>query len=242
MAFSADELRVLRRALAEVLHPSRTAATGFTPPRPAEYVQDYLRLVEAVDDAVYEAGRMRVFLLDELSRYRQALPGTAAGYLERLTTALAGGYVPGADDLAALRRLRALPSGTPEHRRRTTLLRRCETLAENDVRLRLEAHMPTPRRLLSLPGPTSAPDRDPEQTPDEKPPATPAPQGPPPQEDPGRRTPTPAEIWPPHRRARKPEQEDHETGYETRYEAAREIGREIGREFGHAVEQEARSA
>jgi hypothetical protein len=159
MAFSADELRVLRRALAEVLHPSRIPA-GAVPavavPRPAEHVQDYLGLAEAVDDAVQEAGRLRAFLLAELRRYREALPGSAAGYLERLTAAAGAGYLPEADDLAALRLLRAQPAGTPEHHRRTALLRHCESLAENDVRLRLEAHMPAPRRLLALPGPSAA--------------------------------------------------------------------------------------
>ncbi|MCL2553967.1 MAG: hypothetical protein FWE75_17670 [Actinomycetia bacterium] len=215
MAFSANELSVLRRALAEVLHPSRrpgppAASTALSPaaaPRPAEYVQDCLRLAEALDEAVHEAGRLRAFLLDELVRYRQALPGSAAGYLERLTAALAAGYVPRADDLAALRRLRALPCGPAESRRRAVLLRRSETLAENDVRLRLEAHMTmtAPRRLLTLPGladepnpkPAPKPGPGPGQAPEEKPkPATP--------DKP--RTPTPAEIWPPHRRTRKPDQ------------------------------------
>jgi hypothetical protein len=178
MAFSADEVRVVRRALAEVLHPSRTAvavAAAVVAPRPAEYVHDYLRLTEAVDDAVHEAGRMRAFLLDELSRYRQALPGTAPGYLERLRAALAGGYLPGPDDLAALRSLRAMPCGTSEHRRRTAVLRRCETLAENHVRLRLEAHMPAPRRLLHLPGLTEEPTLASAPKPTPKPTPKPAP-------------------------------------------------------------------
>ena len=214
MAFSADELRVLRRALAEVLHPSRRAGVPAAPaaapapaavPSPAAYVQDCLRLTEALDEAVHEAGRLRAFLLDELFRYRQALPGSAGGYLDRLVTALATGYVPGADDLAALRRLRALPCGTAENQRRTALLRRCETLAENDVRLRLEAHMHAPRRLLTLPGladepapkPAPKPGPAPAQAPEEKPKPA-APDKP--------RTPTPAEIWPPHRRTTKPDQ------------------------------------
>lgn len=231
MAFSADELRVVRRALAEVLHPSRAApapsAAEPLVPRPTEYVQDYLRLVEAVDEAMFEAGRLRAFLLDELERYREALPGSAGGYLDRLGSALAGGYVPGPDDLAALRRLRSSPCGTPEYLRRTALLRRCEILAENDVRLRLEAHMPEPRRLLTLlpprpeladepkprPKPGQKPVQKPAQKPGQKPGQKPAEPAPTPQpaappvepEDPGRRTPTPAEIWPPHRRRRKPE-------------------------------------
>lgn len=215
MAFSADEVRVLRRALAEVLGPHRKAGvpTLVVAPRPGEYVQDCLRLANGLEDAVQEAGRMRSFLLAELYRYREALPGAATGYLDRLTAALAVGYLPGPDDLGALRRLRALPSGTPEHHRRTALLRRCETLAENDVRQRLEAHMPAPRRLLTLPLPATAPavaagDADkpkPRPVPAAKPkPGTPPPPAEP--RDPGRRTPTPAEIWPPNRRDRKPDE------------------------------------
>ena len=117
MAFSADELRVLRRALADApCTPARpTAAVA---PRPAEDVQDCLRLAEAVDEAAREAGRLRAFLLADLRRYRDALPGIAAGYLERLRTPWPPA-TPGPDDLAALRRLRALPSGAPEHLRRT---------------------------------------------------------------------------------------------------------------------------
>ncbi|WP_328467643.1 hypothetical protein [Streptomyces sp. NBC_00448] len=215
MAFSADEVRVLRRALAEVLGPHRRAGvpTLVVAPRPAEYVQDYLRLADGLEDVVREAGRMRAFQQAELHRYRLALPGAVSGYLDRLATALASGYLPGPDDLAALRRLRALPSGTPEHHRRTALLRRCETLAENDVRQRLEAHMPAPRRLLTLPLPAAAtaagaaddPKPRPAPTPGAKPkPATPPPAAEP--RDPGRRTPTPAEIWPPNRRDRKPDE------------------------------------
>jgi hypothetical protein len=210
MAFSADELRVVRRALAEVLHPSRSAALVAVP-RPAEYGQDYLRLVEALDEAAHEAGRLRAFLLEELHRYRQALPGSSVGYLERLGAALEGGYLPGPDDLAALRRLRSQPCGAPEHLRRTALLHRCETLAENDVRLRLEAHMPAPRRLLTLlpPRPELAdePPQQPKGDPAKKPETPPTP------EDPGRRMPTPAEVWPPNRRkpaaAPNPADPDH---------------------------------
>jgi hypothetical protein len=219
MAFSAEELRVLRRALAEVLHPSRSGGLTAVPHRPAEYAQDYLRLAASLDEALSEAGRLRGFLLDELRRYREALPGSAGGYLERLAGALAAGYLPASDDLAALRRLRAQPSGTVEHRRRTTLLRRCETLAENDVRQRLEAHMPAPRRLLALPGPNAAADTpEPEEKPATAPrPGTapspaPAPDpespGTEPAPDPGRRTPTPAEIWPPGRRPAPPHDRD----------------------------------
>jgi hypothetical protein len=208
MAFSADEVRVLRCALAAALNPRRgpAAPAVVVAPRAADYVPDCLRLADALDDAVREAARLRVFLLDELRRYRDALPGTAAGYLERLTAALAGGYVPGPDDLAGLRRLRTQPCGTPEHHRRTALLRRCEILAENDVRQRLEAHMPAPRRLLTFPGPTRLAE-EPKPAPAPRPkPAPAAPEPAPEPQDPGRRTPTPAEIWPPHRRDRKPDE------------------------------------
>ncbi|WP_405585701.1 hypothetical protein [Streptomyces sp. NBC_01190] len=212
IAFSADELRVVRRALAEVLHPSRSAAATAVP-RPAAYVQDYLRLTASLDEALHEAARLHGFLLDDLRRYRQALPGASAGYLERLAAALARGYLPVPDDLAALRLLRSQPCAAPEHLRRTALLRQCETLAENDVRLRLEAAMPAPRRLLTLlPSPVLAdepkqpqqpqqPQRDAKKKPAQQPQTPPAP------EEPGRRTPTPAEIWPPNRRTpAKPDQ------------------------------------
>lgn len=85
--------------------------------------------------------------------------------------------------------------------------------AENDVRQRLEAHMPAPRRLLTFPGvPRLADEPKPTPaTPRPKPvPAAPEPEHEPEPEPepkkPGRRTPTPAEIWPPHRRDRKPDQ------------------------------------
>ncbi|WP_225848115.1 hypothetical protein [Streptomyces sp. HPF1205] len=233
LAFSADEVRVVRRVLAEALRPGRTAAaagpacrTVVAPRAPAHtpahlqaHVLDCLRLAAAVDDALEEAARTRAFLLAELRRYRHALPGTAAGYLERLRAALADGYVPGSADLAALRALRALPCGTAEHQRRTALLRRCEILADHDVRLRLEAHMPAPRRLPTPPPvpalaepPAEEPGKEPnkeQERPEESPapePEEPRPQPhrPRPRPEPGRRTPTPAEIWPPHRRPHHP--------------------------------------
>ncbi|MFJ3922879.1 hypothetical protein [Streptomyces sp. NPDC090022] len=102
MAFSAAELHVLRRSLAHALQSS-------TAPLPATAVQDCLRLAQAVDEAVREAGRLRAFLAEDLGRYRAALPGSLVGYLELLREALAGGYEPVADDLAALRALRGNP-------------------------------------------------------------------------------------------------------------------------------------
>src|SRR5262245_43736076 len=97
MAFGADELRVLRRALAAAAHPA---------PLADEDVQACLSLAESVDEAVHEAGRLRAFLLADLARYRAALPGSVIGYLELLQDALALGCPPDADDLTALRALR----------------------------------------------------------------------------------------------------------------------------------------
>jgi len=126
MAFSADELRVLRRALAQALQPT-TSPTSAHP----EDVHDYLRLADAVDEAASEGARLRTFLFAELVRYRSALPGSAPGFLERLNGALESGYVPAPDDLAALRRLRGRPYDA--------MLRRCERLAEAAVQAGLRA-------------------------------------------------------------------------------------------------------
>ncbi|RLU85788.1 hypothetical protein CTZ27_25780 [Streptomyces griseocarneus] len=162
MAFSADELRVLRRALAIALDP-RSVPNRPTPER-AEEVREYLRLAESVDEAAREGGRLRAFLLADLARYRAALPGAAAGYTERLQDAIAAGYQPGAEDLAALRALCSGPSGGAEADRRRALLHRCEHLAELAVRARLAERAVTPAavpasrpqpgrtRLLALPG------------------------------------------------------------------------------------------
>ncbi|MFD9614338.1 hypothetical protein ACFWWS_33765 [Streptomyces sp. NPDC059083] len=178
MAFSADELRVLRRALAVALHPA---------PLQDEDVQDCLRLAESVDEAVREAGRLRAFLLADLARYREALPGSLGGYLELLREALTAGYDPAADDLAALRALRRNPAAAE-------LLARCQVLAERSVRARLArvsqatappaALAPSRARLLALPGGRSAADE-----PKPKPPA--------PTERP---VPKPSEVFPPRRR------------------------------------------
>ncbi|MFC9339556.1 hypothetical protein ACFT0G_02785 [Streptomyces sp. NPDC057020] len=180
MAFSADELRVLRRALAVALHPA---------PLQDEDVQDALLLAESVDEAVREAGRLRAFLLDDLARYREALPGSLSGYLELLQDALAAGYDPAADDLAALRALRRNPAAA-------ALLARCQILAERSVRARLArvsqatatpaaATSVSRARLLALPGGRAAAD---------KPKPTPTP---PPAERP---VPKPSEVFPPRRR------------------------------------------
>ncbi|AJF65809.1 hypothetical protein [Streptomyces vietnamensis] len=180
MAFSADELRVLRRALAIALHPA--------PLQDAD-VQDCLRLTESVDEAVREAGRLRAFLLGDLVRYREALPGSLSGYLELLRDALAAGYDPDADDLSALRALRRNPAAAE-------LLDRCQVLAERSVRARLArvsqatastaagAPSVSRARLLALPGGRAAADG-----PKPKPPA--------PAERP---VPKPSEVFPPRRR------------------------------------------
>ncbi|WUD73967.1 hypothetical protein OG937_20880 [Streptomyces sp. NBC_00510] len=210
MAFSADELRVLRRALSAALQSSTMI------PTPDE-VRDYLRLAEDIDEAAREGGRLRTFQLAELARYRAALPGSAAGYLERLTGALDTGYVPLPDDLAALRRLHDAPCTDAEAHRRRAVLRRCEHLAELDVRARLEARIPAPSqpcgtpstgraRLRALPGGRAAAD-DPKPGPKPEPKTPPAePAAPDPGEE-KRKVPTPAEIFPPRRRTPPPPEE-----------------------------------
>ncbi|GDY54699.1 hypothetical protein SVIO_053220 [Streptomyces violaceusniger] len=134
-------------------------------PDRAEEVQDCLRLAEAVDEVVREGGRLRAFLLDELARYRAALPGAAVGYLEQLQGALAAGYEPLAEDLAALRALCGSAAGGDEATRRRALLSQCEHLAERGVRARLAERLrpvveprtrPVAPRLRALPGGVSA--------------------------------------------------------------------------------------
>ncbi|MEU8654780.1 hypothetical protein [Streptomyces sp. NPDC048737] len=211
MVFGAEELRVLRRALALALHPG---------PASAEDVQDCHRLAVSLDEAVCEAARLRAFLVSDLARYRAALPGTVAGYLTLLEEVLGAGHRPEADDLAALRALRGNPKAA-------VLLERCQVLAEQDVRARLARRavrravpaapvVPASRtRLLALPGGRCAateeagPDRlavaaeEPTPRPGRKPvekPAAPAP-GPvpvkPQEPEPSRRpVPTPGEVFP----------------------------------------------
>ncbi|MEH0424190.1 hypothetical protein [Streptomyces sp. B21-083] len=196
MAFGAEELRVLRRALALALHPG---------PASAEDVQDCLRLAESVDEAAHEGIRLRAFLVADLARYRAALPGTAAGYLTLLEEALGAGYRPDPDDLAALRALRGNPVAA-------ALLERCMRHAERDVRARLGARtadrapvapkVPASRtRLLALPGGLAAqePARKPAERPAEKQPQerpAPAPRPAPDAPRPGRPVPTPGEVFP----------------------------------------------
>ncbi|KUO08160.1 hypothetical protein [Streptomyces sp. DSM 15324] len=210
MAFGAEELRVLRRALALALHPG---------PASDEDVQDCHRLAESLDEALCEAARLRAFLVADLGRYRAALPGAAAGYLPLLEEVLATGHRPGPEDLAALRTLRHDPAAA-------ALLARCQVLAEQDVRARLARRTPrqasvaaplvpaSRTRLLALPGgrsaeadgaPATGSDDAPREEPRKKPaerPAAPAPGPAPgpvkrPAPEPGRRpVPTPGEVFP----------------------------------------------
>lgn len=188
MAFGAEELRVLRRALALALHPS---------PVSAEDLQDCLRLAESVDEAAREGVRLRAFLVADLARYRAALPGTAAGYLLLLEEALGNGYRPNPDDLAALRALRGNPAAA-------TLLDRCRTLAEQDVRARLSVRAvpPSRTRLLALPGGLAS--EEGAKKPADKPAAQPQPRPPAKTPHPERPIPTPGEVFPPKRKPAPP--------------------------------------
>lgn len=199
MAFSADELRVLRRALAHALQTtSHSAPLSAFGAEWSQDIQEYLRLAEAVDEAAREGGRLRAFLLADLARYREALPGSAAGYLARLKEALDTGYVPGPDDLAALRALRTRRAGPAERECRSALLRHCEQLADISVRVRLRA----------LPGGRSGarggrePEPGSEPKPDRKPEPAPAPRPKTPRPD--RPIPTPGEVFPPRRKPGPP--------------------------------------
>ncbi|MFF4607631.1 hypothetical protein ACFY12_33450 [Streptomyces sp. NPDC001339] len=205
VAFSAEELRVLRRALAHALRttpcPAPPAAPG---PEGARDIQEYLRLAEAVDEAVSEGGRLRAFLLADLARYREALPATAAGYLALLTEALEAGHTPGPEDLAALRALPTRHAGPAVRERRGALLRHCERLAEHSVRVRLRA-LPGGRsgaRGGREPDPAREP--KPERKPDPAPAPAPAPAPQPkvPRRD--RPIPTPGEVFPPRRKPARP--------------------------------------
>lgn len=157
MAFSADEVRVLRRALAQALYPA--LPERLQPPGPpaalwAEDVQEALRLTESIEEAAREGGRLRSFLLADLARYRAALPGSARGYLERLEEAVSDGYLPVPDDLSALRSLSRMPCGSAERSRRSRLAGRCHALAEAEVRERLSLTSGQ-RHLTAVPSPAS---------------------------------------------------------------------------------------
>ncbi|GHE33329.1 hypothetical protein QWL27_24950 [Streptomyces thermocarboxydus] len=184
LAFGAEELRVLRRALALALHPS---------PATADDVQDCLRLAASLDEATRESARLRAFLVADLGRYRAALPGTAAGYLALLEEALGAGYRPQPDDLAALRALRGNPTAA-------ALLRHCE-------RVRLTA---LPGGLSSVGQGEEQERKEPEKKPEERP-STPHPApNPSPEPAPGtprptrRPVPTPGEVFPRRKPATPP--------------------------------------
>ncbi|MEV0963939.1 hypothetical protein AB0J25_15335 [Streptomyces sp. NPDC049910] len=198
MAFSADELRVLRRALAIALNPDQSRRSGRTDAPGAHAAREYLRLAQSVDEAVREAGRLRVFLLADLARYRDALPGSASGYLELLQEALAAGHTLTPEDVAALRSLRPapLPEALPE---------RCRGAAEEPVPARAAARVPAADRvaapsrvrLQALPGGRASGGDKREPRPAAPKPARPAPR-------PDRPIPTPGEVFPPRRRPAPP--------------------------------------
>ncbi|GAA5067819.1 hypothetical protein [Streptomyces similanensis] len=195
IAFGAEELRVLRRALAAALHPR---------PARAEDVQDCRRLAESLDEALREGARLRAFLVADLARYRAALPGTAAGYFTLLGEALDAGHRPGPDDLAALRALRGNPAAA-------ALLRRCGAWTGGpSVPASRSPLRPVPTPVAALPaghsGQGGEPARKPAPKPAERPagpaPARPAPASPGPAPAPGaprpgrRPVPTPGEVFP----------------------------------------------
>ncbi|MFD5946622.1 hypothetical protein ACFWAZ_15360 [Streptomyces collinus] len=190
LAFGAEELRVLRRALALALHPT---------PASADDVQDCLRLAESLDEALREGARLRAFLVADLGRYRAALPGTAAGYLALLDEALDAGHRPLPDDLAALRALRGNPAAA-------ALLDRCTVAPRTAAPLPAAAAPGSRTRLLALPGGRRAsggdfagdgPEKQPEKKPVRKPPAPkPAPAPAPGTPKPSRPIPTPGEVFP----------------------------------------------
>ncbi|MGW8066770.1 hypothetical protein ACVV2G_31945 [Streptomyces ziwulingensis] len=174
MAFGAQELRVLRRALALALNPS---------PASAQEAEDCLRLAESLDEAMRESARLRAFLVADLARYRAALPGTAVGYLALLDEALSAGHRPDADDLAALGALRGNATAA-------ALLARCRppgAMAVTALATRAATVvLPAARtRLQALPG-----GRQPDGKPAQKPAPRPAPAAP------KRPVPTPGEVFP----------------------------------------------
>ncbi|GAA2413555.1 hypothetical protein GCM10010420_48880 [Streptomyces glaucosporus] len=166
MAFSADELRVLRRALATALQSALAPSPPSLPSplparrRRAEEAQEYRWLAEALDEARREAERLRAFLAADLARYRAALPGAESGYLTRLEEALAAGCRPSREDVAALRGLCARPVPGAEARRRAGLLRRCERSAgAPEARDGSRSPVPAPADVLPSRRPAPPPRR-----------------------------------------------------------------------------------
>ncbi|MFW6723649.1 hypothetical protein ACHZ98_26540 [Streptomyces sp. MAR4 CNY-716] len=164
MALSADELRVVRDALAIAIESSwglpRPARGDGTKPAAAHavprgaVVRDCTELAAALDEAAAEADRMRLFHSADLARYRAALPGSASGYAELLHDAIATGYVPRQADVAALRALCAEPADPGVAERRRRLLRRCEALTAAQV-------PPRRRPAPMVPAPSAAPNPPP---------------------------------------------------------------------------------
>ncbi|MFG3075662.1 hypothetical protein [Streptomyces sp. NPDC048225] len=185
MAFGAQELRVLRRALALALNPS---------PVSAQEAQDCLHLAESLDEAMREGARLRAFLVADLARYRAALPGTATGYLALLDEVLDAGHRPAEDDLAALGALRGNPAAA-------ALLARCGPAPATASTATAAAAaaaaaatgtvtLPAARtHLHAVPGGRQA-GREPAQKPAPKPAPHPAPAAP------KRPVPTPGEVFP----------------------------------------------
>lgn len=216
MAFSADEVRVLRRALAALDHAAQLA---LTPGRTEEDTRACRGLARMVDEASDESARQYAFLLVDLECYRSALPGAAAGYLDRLHEAITlGAYVPTEADLESVNRLCAEVAG-PEDRRnaaqrtlalvRATLPDRLETVQSRRgdaaaVSPRLAGVQSPARPALS---PQSSTDRsemsdknEPRRRPgDPRVPAAPRPSSPQPSQ-PAKPVPTPSEAFPPRRR------------------------------------------
>lgn len=168
MALSADELRVVRDALAIAIESSwglpRPARGDGTKPAAAHavprraVVRDCTELAAALDEAAAEADRLRLFHSADLARYRAALPGSASGYAELLHDALATGYVPRQADVAALRALCAEPADPGVAERRRRLLRRCEALTAAQVppRRRPAPTVPAAPGGPTVPAPSAA--------------------------------------------------------------------------------------
>ncbi|MGW5788156.1 hypothetical protein ACWEWK_29710 [Streptomyces sp. NPDC003757] len=176
MAFGAQELRVLRRALALALNPS---------PVSAQEAQDCLHLAESLDEAMREGARLRAFLVADLARYRAALPGTATGYLALLDEVLDAGHRPAEDDLAALGALRGNPVAA-------ALLARCGPAKATAPAAAATGTVTLPAartHLHAVPGGRQA-GREPAQKPAPKPTPHPAPAAP------KRPVPTPGEVFP----------------------------------------------
>ncbi|MFF9122837.1 hypothetical protein ACF09J_05970 [Streptomyces sp. NPDC014889] len=210
MAFGAEELLVLRRALALALQPR---------PASAEDVQDCRRLAESLDEAMHEGLRLRAFLVADLARYRAALPGTVSGYLALLAECLNAGHRPTPDDLSALAALSGNPTAA-------SLLRHCGTLVPPVAPPRIAHPVPAAREapaerpVVMVPAsrgalqavvggqdaqPEDGGDEKPAQKPAAKPGERPAPgqPGTAPAPKPVRRpVPTPGEVFP----RRKPQQ------------------------------------